>query len=1047
MKNQESFTQIDALAEQAWLDVDRHYLASERDLLRPMLSALGEDYYAIDPVTQLALRLIEHARHEDRPPGAVQSLLDKYDLGTDEGVALMCLGEALLRIPDSSTLDRFIADSLSKGNWRELVTDQDSFFMHASAYAMFIGGKILNQKLNPDWPSILSRWFRQAGAPMIRGAVKEVMQLMGRQYILSEHIEDAVSVLSPSTTQVTPRYSFDMLGEAALSMSDAERYFEQYLAALRALSDYAHSDNIWHNPGLSIKLSALEPRFDPYQVERVEARLLDKLTGLLQLAAQANIGVSIDAEESELLYFTQRLFRKLYFSKQLRDYAGLGMVLQTYQKRAPALLQWLLQLSTQGGKPIAVRLVKGAYWDNEIKHAQKLGLQGYPVYSKKEHTDVSFLYCLNKLFDSPAFYPQIATHNAMSAAAAIVLAQQKRVSEWELQRLHGMGESLYQAIAQDVPEVAIRTYAPIGGYKDLLPYLVRRMLENGANNSFVNRFKNKRLPTRYLTQDPCRLATEGELTSHHRIVLPQDIYQPHRFNATRPNLYSLNERQKWQNALSGFSAKTWQIASAEHSVSRHSLYRAEALGQVALLDSDQLEQVLQNARQAKHAWQQTDLQQRVQMVSAFAQLVQMNRTELVYLIVREAGRCVLDALSELQEAVDFCHYYSAQAKHLMADALSLDAIVGETNTLYYQGRGIFLCISPWNFPVAIFCGQIIAALLTGNVVIAKSASATPIIAARLAQLFHQAGIPDHVLQQINASATLVEHSLIASADIDGIAFTGSVATARKINQRLAERQGPIAKFVAETGGLNAMLADSSALPEQLVKDVIISACNSAGQRCSALRLLVLQEDIAETIVNLLIGALNELQLGDPLLLTTDMGPLIDKQALTHAEQHVSSFPKQQILYRYPLPEQEAGKGLFAPALIELQSINELPEEVFAPIIHVYRYRSDQLSATLQEINNLGYGLTLGLHSRLDSNITQVTTQAKVGNIYINRDMIGASVGAQPFGGQGLSGTGPKAGGPNYLSAFVIEKVVTTNTSAVGGNVSLLVESDDKDCKR
>jgi len=1027
----------------SWCDVDRHYLLPEQDLLQPLLDDLGRDYYDIASVRQLAVELIERARRDDQAMGVVQSLLQKYDLGSEEGVALMCLGEALLRIPDSKTLDRFIAESLLKGNWRQAISDQDSFFMHASAYALFLGARILESKGDGDWGQILSNWLKNASSGVIRGAIKEVMQLMGRQFILGETIEVAIKQMKTTRAATGARYSFDMLGESALCQEDAERYLERYYQAVRAMSAFSTSENWWDNPTLSVKLSALEPRFETLQTPRVEKRLLEKLSALLRLASQSNIGVTIDAEECDRLYITQHLFRQLYFLPELKHYAGLGVVVQAYQKRAPALVNWLQSLWREGGKPIPLRLVKGAYWDSEIKSAQKAGLTGYPVWTRKAHTDICFLHCLNQIFKSPAFVPQIATHNAMTAAAAIALARVESPPYWELQRLHGMGESLYQAISEEHRQLAVRIYAPIGGHKELLPYLVRRMLENGANTSFVNRFKNKRLPIGYLTQDPCRLASEDELRPHSKIALPAEIYLPQRQNATTINLHNVIDANALAAKLEKLESSQWLFSHQgdEEDQTCASLFSRRTMGRVYRHNATALQQVLEQARQKRNAWRNTPLPDRISCIARFSRLLQQHQDELVYLIVREGGRCVRDALSELQEALDFCYYYSAQAESLFAHPVQLSAVAGESNRLFMQGRGIFICISPWNFPLAIFCGQVVAALLAGNVVIAKSASATPLLSARVSQLLQQAGLPRGVLQHVNADAELTQSALLAAPDIAGVVFTGSLTSAMQINHCLSQRQGAIGKFIAETGGINAMLADSSALPEQLVKDVMTSAFNSAGQRCSALRLLFLQSDIADTVIRLLKGAIDELCLGDPIKLQTDIGPLINQAAFNKAQRHVESFAAEQIIYRFPVSAEQIEKGLFPPTVIALKDLTQIADEIFAPIVHVYRYNSDQLGAMMDSINQLGYGLTLGIHSRLESTITYISERANVGNIYINRDMIGASVGVQPFGGQGLSGTGPKAGGPHYLQAFATEKVVTTNTAAIGGNISLLLENE------
>jgi len=843
------------------------------------------------------------------------------------------------------------------------------------------------------------------------------------------------------------RYSFDMLGEAALTAEDAERYMHSYREAITAVGRQNKADDIFSAPSISVKLSALHPRFEFAQRDRVLAEIGPRVLELAQLARANSMALTIDIEEADRLLLTLDVFAEAYQNPALDGWNGLGLALQAYQKRATAEIAWLAELAAKVGRRIPVRLVKGAYWDSEIKFAQVEGFGGYPVFTRKANTDVSFIACARALLSNrQAFYPQFATHNAHTIAIITELAGDRL--DFEFQRLHGMGADLYGVVMETKGfNHACRVYAPVGSHEDLLPYLVRRLLENGANTSFVNRIVDEELPVEQVAEDPIAKVEQTRPVAHPQIPLPPDIYGAKRKNSYGINLANEQSLEILAQRMQAFSDQRWNvspiIAEGAAKPDGSSLQNtnpartSDVIGTIEAASPSQLDQAIATAHAYSAQWNAVHPVSRADMLDRAANLMEENLPELMALCAREAGKTVRDSISEIREAVDFARYYALQAREHFAHPVRLPGPTGESNELSLHGRGVFACISPWNFPLAIFTGQICAALAAGNTVLAKPAEQTPAIASVTTRLLHQAGIPREALQLLPGDGATVGARLTADPRIDGVAFTGSTETARLINRTLAARDAPLATLIAETGGQNAMLVDSSALPEQVVKDVISSAFLSAGQRCSALRVLFVQHDIADHVVRLLVGAMKELRIGDPRFLATDVGPVIDEDALAILEAHAAKLEKEgRLVARADLPDNTSGY-FFAPCAFEIDSIGQLQREVFGPILHIVRYRSRDLDRVIDEINATEYGLTLGIHSRIERSQEKISSRINVGNCYVNRNMIGAVVGVQPFGGERLSGTGPKAGGPHYMLRFATERTLTINTAAVGGNASLL----------
>jgi len=1031
--------------------IDAKYLAAEEAVVRGLADEARLEAQARAAVQERALRLVESVRAERVSGGGLDALLREYHLASREGVILMCLAEALLRIPDAATADRLIADKIPAGDWERHLGDSDSLLVNASTWGLMLTGRLV--EIDRGELGSLRSWFgrlaSRLGEPVARSALRQAMRVLGHQFVMGRTIEEALERTAGGRERAY-RYSFDMLGEAAITRVDAERYLQKYREAIGALGRHlaASPAPLPARPGISVKLSALHPRYELAQRTRVLQELVPQLIELVRLARDAGVGLTVDAEESDRLELSLQLIDAVLASAVSAGYPGFGLAVQAYQKRAGAVLDWLAGRARALGRRITVRLVKGAYWDSEIKRAQERGLAGYPVFTRKQNTDVSYLACARRLASAAdVIYPQFATHNAHTVAYVIELLGRDGQA-FEFQRLHGMGEELYEQVLSEAGGgYACRVYAPVGRHEDLLPYLVRRLLENGANTSFVNRIVDARLPAAEVILDPVQEVDRVRPAAHPRIVEPPRLYEPERRNSQGLNLADGRELEGLKQACERAAGESWSatalIDGAAGSGEMIHLVNparvAEVVGTLVQASAADVERALASAALAQPAWDECPAAERASILERAANDLEQHRAELVARCVLEAGKTVPDSLAEVREAVDFLRYYAAEARARFGEGRVLPGPTGELNTLRLRGRGLIACISPWNFPLAIFTGQIAAALAAGNAVLAKPAEQTPLTAALAVQILHGAGVPPQVLQFLPGDGTALGSMLTRDERIAGVAFTGSTQTARLIESSLAARRGAIATLIAETGGINVMLVDSSALPEQVVLDAIASGFNSAGQRCSALRVLLLQAEIAPRVLELLAGCMDELTLGDPALLATDVGPVIDQEALGMLEAYAAAVTrKARWHHRTPLPPATAAAGrFFAPVAVEIDSLSALEREVFGPIVHVVRYAAADLDRTLDAINAMGYGLTLGVHSRIDSIARHIADRARVGNVYVNRNMIGAVVGVQPFGGCGLSGTGPKAGGPNYLPRFATEQTLTVNTAALGGNASLL----------
>jgi RHH-type proline utilization regulon transcriptional repressor/proline dehydrogenase/delta 1-pyrroline-5-carboxylate dehydrogenase len=1029
------------------------FIADERTTLVALAAQVAQNDRQTRAVCDLARQWVEALRTDPRTGGGIESFLKQYDLSTPEGVLLMCVAEALLRIPDAATADALIRDKLARGDWDRHLGESDSLLVNASTWALMLTGKLT--RIDPrdagDPRGWYARFAARAGEPVVRVALRQAMKVMAEQFVLGRTIGEALAHSGPSDGMAW-RHSYDMLGEAALTMDDAARYFDAYRDAIDAIGAAAGPGerSVFARPSISIKLSALHPRYEYPQRERVYAELVPALTALAARARMHRIGVTIDAEESDRLELSLEIFARLRADPALADWEGLGLAIQAYQKRARAVAGWVVGLARHTRHRIPVRLVKGAYWDSEVKRAQVQGLAGYPVFTRKAHTDVSYLACARALLDADdAVYPMFATHNAHTIAWVALRARAQGTQALEFQRLHGMGEALYRRALGDAPlqGVACRVYAPVGSHEDLLPYLVRRLLENGANTSFVNRIGDPRVAVDDVVADPLTRARSWDYAPAERLPAPADMYAPERRNSRGVSLADQDAMRELDAAIAAkpalVAAPAPQDAPAAGTAreAREPADLRRSIGTVLDADWPSADRALARLVDGQRAWDAHGADARAAILERAASTIEGECAQFVSLLAREAGKTRSAALAEVREAVDFCRYYAARARVPFGPPLALPSPTGETNTLALHGRGVFACISPWNFPLAIFTGQIAAALAAGNAVAAKPAEQTPIIAARVARCFYAAGVPADALALLPGPGETLGASIVADPRIAGVAFTGSTAVASSIAKTLAARV-PLVPLIAETGGQNAMIVDSSALPEQVVVDALQSAFDSAGQRCSALRLLCLQEDVAPRVLALLQGAMDELAIGDPAIEATDIGPVIDIAARDALEDHVAAMAAAGLLrHRCVLPE-ACGHGSFvAPTLIVLDRIDRLTHEVFGPILHVITWRAGELDALVDAVNALGYGLTLGIHSRVDAMIDRIVARARVGNIYVNRNMIGAVVGVQPFGGEGRSGTGPKAGGPHYLPRFAVERTLSVNTAAAGGNASLLAAGE------
>ncbi|MDO5505084.1 MAG: bifunctional proline dehydrogenase/L-glutamate gamma-semialdehyde dehydrogenase PutA [Pseudoxanthomonas suwonensis] len=1028
--------------------------------VQELLGQVGLDASQRRAIAATAADLVRRVRARVGDQSMVEAFMRQYDLGSEEGVLLMCVAEALLRIPDQGTADALIRDKLGDANWRRHLGQSDSVLVNASTWGLLLTGRLVHlaDDTKRDAHGAFQRLAGRMGEPVIRMATRQAMKIMGHQFVMGRTIGEALQRARKGSNAAF-RYSYDMLGEAALTQADADRYLRAYRDAIDAIGGDGPFDDVFAAPSISVKLSALHPRYEHANRARVLSELGPRLLGLAMRARAQGIGLSIDAEEADRLELSLDLIFQVLGDAALRGWDGFGIVVQAYQKRAPRVIDFIASRARALGRRIPVRLVKGAYWDAEIKRAQVDGQSGFPLFTRKPNTDVSYQANARRLLDNiDAIYPMFATHNAQTIAAIHHMAQAvvggARDGDgfrYEFQKLHGMGDDLYaEVMPRDRLDVPCRVYAPVGSHEDLLPYLVRRLLENGANSSFVNRITDETIPVEELVRDPLATVAAFEHIPHPHIALPVALYrsqgQP-RDNSMGINLANDDALQELATAMNRAGEGQWTAAplvpgatvSGEPQPVTNPADRRQVVGHWTSADASVVAKALDNAVAAYPGWDATPVEQRAAMLERAADLLEARIAEFMAMCTREAGKSIPDGVAEVREAVDFLRYYALQARELFTIE-ALPGPTGESNTLQVGGRGVFVCISPWNFPLAIFLGQVAAALVAGNAVIAKPAEQTNLVGHAAVQLMHEAGVPRDVLQFVPGTGGTVGSLLTGDSRVAGVCFTGSTRTARVINRSLASRDdGAIATLIAETGGQNAMIADSSSLPEQVVKDVIGSAFTSAGQRCSAARVLFVQADVADKVIDMLAGAMAELKVGDPAQLSTDVGPVIDTAACDMLDAHATRMGTgigRKIAEATLGPDTEHGT-FFAPVAWEIDDLAQLDEEKFGPALHVVRWKADELDKVIDAINSTGYGLTLGIHSRIDDTVEKIASRARVGNVYVNRNQIGAVVGVQPFGGRGLSGTGPKAGGPHYLPRFTTEKTVTVNTTAAGGNASLL----------
>jgi RHH-type proline utilization regulon transcriptional repressor/proline dehydrogenase/delta 1-pyrroline-5-carboxylate dehydrogenase len=1027
---------------------DAPYAPADEALIAHYVAETRLDAETEARIDARATRYVEAIRSHTGAIGGLEDFLREYSLSTREGLALMVLAEALLRVPDAATQDRLIEDKLAGGDWSERADHAETWLVLASTWALGLSSRLVKPGETPD--SIITGLVRRVGKPAVRTATRQAMRVLGHHFVLGETIGEALR-RARATESRGFRHSYDMLGEGARTAIDARHYFDAYAAAIAAIGRAAGNRALPDRPGISVKLSALHPRYEAVNRERVLGELVPSLIELARQAKAHDLNFTVDAEEADRLELSLDVIALTFADRGLEGWDGFGLAVQAYGKRAAAVIAWVEELCATHHRRMMVRLVKGAYWDSEIKRAQERGLADYPVFTRKAATDQSYLACARRLLAArPRLYPQFASHNALTVATIIEMAG--KGDGFEFQRLHGMGEALYDAVTGDSEPVPCRIYAPVGGHRDLLAYLVRRLLENGANSSFVAIAGDRSVPIERLLKRPAVLLDGGSRARHSRIPLPGGLYLPARRNSKG---IEFGSRLDLAALLGGIDAagETPVVArpltvvpAASGPAGRALVSPVDArtvVGSVVETKPDAVAAIFAEASRGFATWSRTPVSERAAALERLSDLLEAERDGLVSLLAREGGKTLNDGVAEVREAVDYCRYYAAEARRLFAADAVLPGPTGERDLLRRRGRGVFICISPWNFPLAIFLGQVTAALVAGNAVIAKPAEQTPLIAFRAFGLLHQAGIPLAAAQLTPGDGRLGA-ALVGHPDAAGVAFTGSTETARSINRALAAKDGAIVPFIAETGGINAMIVDATALPEQVSDDVVASAFRSAGQRCSALRLLCLQEDAADRILAMIEGAAKELKLGDPRDPATDLGPTIDREAKAGLDAHVAAMRRAgKVRFAGEVPTGALAGGYFvAPHIIVLDDPRELTKEVFGPILHVVRWRADRLPALVDAIAATGYGLTLGVHSRIDETAREIVDALPVGNVYVNRNIIGAVVGTQPFGGSGLSGTGPKAGGPDYVGRFAVEQVVATNTAAAGGNASLIAIEDE-----
>ena len=1013
------------------------YAPADEEIAARLMAQAPRSADAETCIDRRAQALIEAIRSRTGGLGGIEDFLHAFSLSTKEGLALMVLAEALLRVPDAATADRLIEDKLSAGKWSSHDVRSNALLVSASAWTLGITARIIHPGEVPD--TIIETLVRRLGLPVVRAATREAMRLLGSHFVLGQTIAQALA----RARSGRERYSFDMLGEGARTAQDAARYHATYAAAIDAIGASAGARALPERPGISVKLSALHSRFEAVSRSRVLKDLVPSLLDLARKARDHDLNFTVDAEEADRLELSLDVIAAVLADPSLRGWEGFGLAVQAYQKRALALIDWLDETAQALHRRLMVRLVKGAYWDTEIKRAQERGLADYPVFTRKPMTDLSYLAATRRLLTArPRLFPQFATHNALTVAS--VIEDAGGVSGYEFQRLYGMGEVLYQILLAELPQAACRVYAPVGSHRDLLAYLVRRLLENGANSSFVSAAADRAVPIAALLKRPQVAIGSPAQSRHPAIPLPRDLYAPQRCNSSgvefgdRVSLASLLCEIEHARGETQAAPIVDGVALPGRSREVRSPIDGAALGRVADGDAAIAAAAMTAAAAGFADWAATPSAQRAKAIARAGDLLEARRGWLIALMQREGGKTLDDALAELREAVDFCRYYAVQARHL--GPCSLPGPTGETNELGHRGRGVFICISPWNFPLSIFLGQVSAALVAGNAVVAKPAEQTPLVAAEAVRILQAAGVPPSALHLVPGDGE-VGAALVADPRTAGVAFTGSTAVGQSINRVLAGKDAPIVPLIAETGGINPMIVDATALPEQVTDDVLTSAFRSAGQRCSALRLLCVQEDVAERILAMIEGAARELKLGDPRDPATHVGPVIDAEAKARLNRWTAEqAARGHLRYRFDRPLPAHGTYV-APAIIELDRPGDLQEEVFGPILHLVRWAADKLDALLDEIATNRTGLTLGIQSRIDRTVEHIAARLPHGNVYVNRSMIGAVVGTQPFGGTRLSGTGPKAGGPSYLKRFATEQVVTNNTAAAGGNASLLTAEE------
>ena len=1028
---------------QDWDALDQGKFADETATVRGLLDRMPLDGTERAAVLSSAIGLVEHARASVKKQGVVESFLQEFSLGTREGLALMCLAEALLRTPDDETRDRLIAEKIGSADWASHLGQSDSLFVNASTWGLMLTGQLVDvdEEARTDLPGFLKRIVGRLGEPVIREAVAAAVRIMGEQFVVGRTIEAALK----RSNREGWLCSFDMLGEGARTAHDAERYEKIYADAIEAVGKTAKGQGPEAGHGVSVKLSALSPRYEATHEARVWDELYPRILRLARIAARYDINFTMDAEEADRLALSLKLLDRLAHEPDLGGWTGLGLAVQAYQKRCPEAVRRVAELARTSGRRLMVRLVKGAYWDTEIQRAQVFGRTDYPVFSTKAATDLNYLVCARLMVEAaPHIYSQFATHNAHSLAAVYKMASERGV-KIEFQRLHGMGEALYDAARDAFGPVTVRAYAPVGGHEDLLPYLVRRLLENGANSSFVHALLDGRVPASAVAADPIS-AVEAHPDRHAKIPTPKDMYMD-RQNSLGRDYSQSSDRERHAVALRKVDSETLTAgpiiggklkAGTNPQPVTNPFDATRVLGHVSEATEADIDAAVDAAARAQIAWDRKGGAGRGAVLRTMADALEADMDRLVALLSREAGKTLNDGVAEIREAADFCRYYAMLAERDFGGPTELKGPVGEINQLVLRGRGVFACISPWNFPLAIFTGQIAAALAAGNAVLAKPAEQTPLIAAEAVRLYYKAGLDPNLLALVPGRGETVGAKLVSHPGIDGVAFTGGTDTASLINRSLAVRPGAIIPFIAETGGLNGMFVDTTALKEQIIDDVILSAFGSSGQRCSALRLLYVPHDAADALIEGLKGALAAQVVGDPSDPATDIGPVIDADAKAMLDAHLKRLEGDaRIIARADLPA-GADKGhLFAPTIAEIPTPDYLEREVFGPILHICRYEPSKLKETASKLAARGYGLTLGVHSRIEAFAEEVTRLVPAGNVYINRSIIGAVVGVQPFGGEGLSGTGPKAGGPWSLIRYASEKAISNNISAQGGDPALL----------